>query len=269
MVDLAAYSLPLFAALTLAVQFAALWIGNRIGCWQAARNPVVTSTPHERVGIVVGGLLALLGFTLGLMISLAETRFEQRSRTALDEANAIGTAWLRAHAVAHPRGAEVAHLLEDYARIRLAWVEAPRDGNALAESTAATDRAQAVLWGHAMALARERTDPVAQGLLASLNSVFDLASAQRWAFIGQIPSQLPWLLLALTVVGVGGIGFQWGLMGQWHPVVATLLLGAWSACLMLIADLANPRIGWVRVDVAPYLWTLESFRNGVPIPALR
>lgn len=214
----------------------------------------------------MGGLLGLLGFTLGLMISIAEAPFEERRRTALDEANAIGTAWLRAAAIGTPRGTAIAGLLEDYTRTRMAWLQASGASEPLAAATAATERAQALIWGHAAALARERTDPVMQGLLAALTQVFDLAATQRWAFTGQIPAQLPWLLLGLTLVSVAGIGYQWGLRERWHPVAAVMLLGAWSGCLMLIADLANPRIGWVRVDPSPYTWVLEGFREGLVVP---
>jgi hypothetical protein len=77
---------------------------------------------------------------------------------------------------------------------------------------------------------------------------------------------LPVLLLGLTIVSVGAIGYQWGLRGRWHPVVGALLLLAWSGCLTMIVDLANPRLGPTRVDVAPYEWTREGFAGGVPIP---
>jgi hypothetical protein len=122
------------------------------------------------------------------------------------------------------------------------------------------------MWGHAAAITRERPDPVVAGLQAALNETFDLATSQRWAFLGQIPNELPWLLLGLTFASMGGIGYQWGLKGRWHPMAATLLLMAWSGCLVLVADLSHPRVGWVRVDPAAYLWTIQGMQGGVPIP---
>jgi hypothetical protein len=104
-------------------------------------------------------------------------------------------------------------------------------------------------------------------LLASLNEVFDRTTEQRWAFRTQTPPELPVLLLGLTIVSVGAIGYQWGLRRRWHPVVGALLLVAWSGCLMMIVDLANPRLGAARVDIAPYEWTRQGFSGGVPIPA--
>jgi hypothetical protein len=267
LMDIASASLVLFAGLMLAVQFLALWAGARIGTRQARRIDAGDADTVEGIGVVVGGLLGLLAFTLSISIGLADKRYDDRRRAALDEANAIGTAWLRAQAVGHPRGAEVARLLEGYTADRIAWIKADRNSPELAASIEATGRAQALIWGHAAAIAQERTDPVVVSLLASLNEVFDRTTEQRWAFRTQTPPELPALLLGLTIVSVGAIGYQWGLRRRWHPVVGALLLVAWSGCLTMIVDLANPRLGPTRVDVAPYEWTQEGFAGGSPIPA--
>lgn len=264
--DIAEAGLLLFGAVMLALQFAALAIGNWVGRRRALQIGAGQNDQIEGVGLVVGGLLGLLAFTLSISIGIADKRYDDRRRAALDEANAIGTAWLRAEAIGHPRGGEIARLLEGYTEVRIAWLQAPRGSQVLRDSTAETARLQTLIWGHAAAIARERPDAVAASLMASLNETFDLATTQRWAFRSQMPPELPWLLLALTMVSVGGIGFQWGLKGRWHPVVVTLLLAAWSACLVLVVDLASPRIGATRADTAAHEWTLQGFRGGVPIP---
>ncbi|WP_237215525.1 bestrophin-like domain [Falsiroseomonas oryziterrae] len=266
LIELAAFSLLAFGLVMVALQFGALWVGHRLGQRHARRVSAGEQDPVEGVSVVVGALLGLLAFTMGLTITIAASRFEDRRRAALDEANAIGTAWLRAEAIGHPRGAEIGRLLERYTEVRIAWISAPRDSAALDRAAAETGRLQTLIWGHAAAIVRERPDPVAAGLQASLNDAFDMATTQRWAFSGQMPVELPWLLFGLTLVSVGGIGYQWGIKRRWHPAIAVLLLAAWGGCLMLIADLSNPRIGWVRVDAGPYLWTQQGFRGGVPIP---
>jgi len=262
LVDVAAYNLLIFAVVMIGLQFVALWAGESLG----RRQAVPEKDGHDGVDVVVGALLGLLAFALGLSISIAASRYEDRRHAALDEANAIGTAWLRAEAIGHPRGEAIARELERYLDVRVAWVTAPRNSAVLDRATSETNRMQTLIWGHAAAIVRERTDPVAAALQASLNDTFDMSTTQRWAFAGQMPVELPWLLVCLTLVSVGGIGYQWGLRKRWHPITAILLLSAWSACLMLIVDLANPRIGWVRVDPSPYLWTAQGFHGGVPIP---
>ena len=265
LIEIGAISLLLLGAICVLAQYAALWIGAWFGARSRSRLSGNTDAT-EGVGIIVGSLLGLLAFALGLTISIAESRFEERRRVAVDEANAIGTAWLRAHAVGGEHGEAVARELETYTRRRIEWLEAPRNHASGREARVAAEAAQAVVWGHAVVLAQQRPDPIVAQMMASLNEVIDLAATQRWAFRGQIPPQLPLLLLALTVAGVAGIGVQWGLKGLWHPWVALLLLSGWSACLVLIVDFASPRLGDIRVDIAPYVWTLDSFAGGIRLP---
>jgi hypothetical protein len=264
LVDAITGSLPVMGVLILAVQLGALWVGWRIGRHRRRHLSPTDDDPLEGVGVVVGALLGLLAFTMGVTISIAEARYEDRRRTALEEANAIGTAWLRAQAVGDPRGGAVADLLKGYTETRIAWLRAGHDDAALGEATRATERAQAAIWALAAAIGRERPDPVTATLLTSLNETFDLATRQRWAFGGRLPRELPWMLVALTVLSVGGIAYQWGLRDRWHPVLAMLLLSAWTGSLLLIADLSHPRIGLVRVNAAPLEWVMEGMRAGLP-----
>jgi hypothetical protein len=89
--------------------------------------------PGEAAGIghVVTGMLALLAFSPGLALSMAQSRSDTRRAAALHEANAIGTAWLRAHAIGHERGPAIARLLEDYIRLRIECVRAGPDQTGL------------------------------------------------------------------------------------------------------------------------------------------
>jgi hypothetical protein len=260
LIEFAASSLLAAGVAMLLLQGGALWVAAWFGRRHARRIAGSEEAAAEGVGVVVGALLGLLGFALAVTIGIAENRFDDRRRAALDEANAISTAWLRADAMAHPEAKEIARLLRDYTAIRLEWAEAGHDSAAIARANAETSAMQRRVWHAARAVMQDRPDPITALLVAALNEAFDLATTQRWAYRGQMPSELPWLLFALTIVSVGAIGYQWGLRRLWHPWLALLLFGAWSACLVLIVDLASPRVGLVRVDVAPYRWTLEGMR---------
>jgi hypothetical protein len=111
--DLAHWNLAAFALLLFAMQFIAQEFGHWIGRRQLAR---VEGTV-EGVGIIVGGMLGLLAFVLALTLSFANGRFAERRAGSLEEANAIGTAWLRAEAIQDPRGKEIAQLLEEYTKL--------------------------------------------------------------------------------------------------------------------------------------------------------
>jgi hypothetical protein len=257
-----------FAAMHLAAQAIAYELGHWIGRRRAAGRPVQDEI--EAVGFVMGGLLTLLGFTLALTISFAQTRFEEQRLATLTEANAIGTAWLRAQALGHPRGAEIARELENYILLRRDYIMAPPDPVELRRLIDATSAAQTRLWSQLTAITAERTDPVAATLVTSLNEVFDAATADRFAFVTRLPRELASLLLALSVLTIAIVGYQFGLRGPPRRLMAFLLFATWTGALTLVADLSAPRIGDRRANPAVYDWTAQGFAGGIPpAPPLR
>src|SRR5262249_47910905 len=104
LVALAEWSFLAFGLLLLLVQLAFHEVGYRLG----VRNREGVSAQTESVSGVVGGILGLLAFVLALTLSFASTRYSDARQGTLSEANAIGTAWLRAGAIGLPRGDEVA-----------------------------------------------------------------------------------------------------------------------------------------------------------------
>jgi hypothetical protein len=92
---IAAWSLLAFGALLFIVQL----VAHEIGFWIGRRRAARSNLPSDGVGVLVGGVLALLAFVLALTLSFASARFDERREGTLAEANAIGTAWLRAKAI--------------------------------------------------------------------------------------------------------------------------------------------------------------------------
>lgn len=67
--------------------------GYRLGKYRRSRSEEEKEAP---VGAMVGATLGLLAFLLAFTFGLAATRFDTRRQVLLDEANAIGTTYLRA-----------------------------------------------------------------------------------------------------------------------------------------------------------------------------
>ncbi len=262
--DLAAIGVPAFAAVVFLLLALSAEIGLRLGLRHGRRD----NAPREGVGLVVGGMLGLLAFLLALTLSNSSARFQDRREGAVAEANAIGTAWLRAQAIGGPRGNEIARLLEDYTRLRMEFIGAGNDRRVIEGINDRTSAMQTVMWGHAAAIVRERPDAVAASLMASLNDTFDLATSERFAFALGVPPILFWLLMGMSVISTGGMGYQLGLRGQQPRVLAVLLIAMWAGIITLILDLGAPRLGDIRVGTTVYEWTLKSFQGGVPIPPL-
>lgn len=263
--DIAAASWIGFTLLLLVAQV----VAREFGHWLGRRRGEAGKTEQEGVGLLVGGMLGVLGFVLALTLSFATTRFSERRAGTLAEANAIGTAWLRAEAVGHPRSVEIARLLQDYTRQRIAYLEAPREPAAVQPITERTNALQTEIWGHLAALVRERQDPATVALMTALNETFDMTTAERFALESRLPAQLIWLLLVMALITMAALGYQLGLRGA-GPLrgPSILLIVMWTVIIMTILDLAAPRLGSVRTSTAPLTWTLEGMQARVAIPAL-
>jgi hypothetical protein len=253
-----AFGLLLWAAQMLAHE-AGYWFGSR----RRARGGEVHA---EGVGVVVGGMLGLLAFVLALTLSFANSRFSERVQGTLAEANAIGTAWLRAEAIGHIRGPEIARLLEEYTRVRKEFVSEGRDQTAIDELNRRTNALQSKIWGHMAAIARDQPNPVSTSLMAALNDAFDQAMVERFAYYLRLPSPIFWLLLGMTLLGMAALGYQLGLTGRKVHLLVAFLSIMWTVVIVDILDLASPRIGAFRAGAAAYDWTLQGFKGGLQIP---
>lgn len=264
LVSIATWSVTAFGLLLLIVQMLVHEVGYRFGRSQMAR----AEKQAEGVGLVVGGMLALMAFVLALTLSFASARFSERRAGTLVEANAIGTAWLRAEAIDHPRGKEISRLLADYVKVRKAFVEAGPEPRLLEELNDRTNALQSQIWGHVAGIVKDQQNPISSGLQASLNETFDMTMAERFAYESRLPPQIFWLLITMTLLSVGAIGYQLGLKGRPVRPIILILTVVWTVVIVDILDLAAARIGSFRASSIAYDWTSQGFSGGISIPPL-
>src|SRR5271155_4076332 len=133
-----AFALFVFALLALVGE-----VGFQIGRARG-RAAMPPDTQTAGVSTLTTGMLGFVAFTLAVTIGIAQDRFEARRHATLDEANTIGTAWLRT-GLAGPSGKPIAGLIEEYARGRLAYLIATSP-EAAAVALAQTNALQNVIW---------------------------------------------------------------------------------------------------------------------------
>jgi hypothetical protein len=179
---------------------------------------------------------------------------------------------LRAKAIGQPRGDEIARLLEQYTKLRIAFVQAEHNPAELDKLNGQTNALQSTIWGHLSAIIRDQPNPATASLMASLNDVFDMSTAERFAFDQPLPTPVFWLLIGLTVLGMGVLGYQWALQERRVRMLVAVLALAWTAVIVVILDLAAPRVGNLRTSVTAYEWTIQGFQGGpitIPPPPTR
>lgn len=249
-----------------ALLLVAFFLAHEVGTWIARRGAGRDGKTPEGVTVIVGGLLALLAFVLALTLSYANARFSERRAGALAEVNAISTAWSIAEVIGHPRGKEIARLLEEYTQVRQQFVEAARDKAKIAELNKTTNALQSKMTGHLAAIVQEQPNPVSAALMTSLNESFDAATSERFAYDLGLPPQIFWLLISLSLLAAAALGYQMGFARERPRLLAAVLMLGWTIVMVDILDLASPRIGSFRTNSDAYRWTLQGFQGGVQIP---
>jgi len=221
---------------------AAVEVGFRIGRWSGQRSEHEQETP---VGAIVGAVLGLVAFLLAFTFGMAASRYDTRRELILDEANAIGTTYLRAGMVPDPHRTAIRDLLRRYVDLRLDAVEPDKRVAALAQS----EEVQSQLWAQAVVVAEKNPTPITGLFVQSLNDVIDLhAKRITLGMRNRIPFTI-WMALYLAAgLASIGVGYQAGLSGK-NRTLATLVLAiAFSLTLWLVADLDRPQEGLLKVS---------------------
>jgi hypothetical protein len=250
-------SVLLLGLAVLALLYLANEAGFLIGLWRSRHRPA-----HERdlagISTITAGMLGLLAFTLGLTINIAQSRFETRRNLVVQEANAISTAWQRSKLIVGDEGPPITALLEDFAKVELAYVSAD-SFDVEPQLIARGNELETQILQAARTVARRDPSWMTASLITALLDMFNVALSERFAFDSRVPTDLSWMLMGGSLLAIGAMGYHLGASGSRQIVLTSLLLVMWAGGMVLIADLNRPRVGVIRVDPSPLRWTIEGF----------
>lgn len=237
-------ALPLWALFIfiLLVVLLSVEFGYRLGKYKRSRHEEEKEAP---LGTMVAAELGLLAFVLAFTFGLAAARFDTRRQVLLDEANAIGTTYLRAGMLPE-RGEEIRRLLRDYVATRL---EAVQPGK-LSEGMRRSEDIQQQAWTQADAVAEKNPDSMIVGLFVeSLNQMIDLHATRLQAALGsRIPGAIWLSLFVVAALSFATMGYHTGLSGTRRSLAIFALAVTFCVVIQLIADLDRPTEGVLRVS---------------------
>jgi hypothetical protein len=215
--------------------------GYRLGRLRASRAHE-TETP---VGEMVASTLGLLAFILGFTFGLAASRFDTKRQLLVDEANAIGTTYLRADMLPE-RGDEIRALLREYVDVRIDAITPSK----LAEGIRRSEDLQNRLWKLTVPIAVKNPDSVIVGLFVqSLNEVIDLHTKRLTAAVrNRIPFAIWAALYGIAVFSFAAMGYHSGLTGTARSLAILPVAFTFSVVIVLIADLDRSQEGVLRVS---------------------
>lgn len=232
-------------------------VGWRIGNERRRRTAVEKKAP---VSAVVGSSLGLLAFLLAFTFSMAASRYDNRKQFVLQEANAIGTTYLRADFISDQMRDETRRLLREYTALRAGGVASIMTLQGMAQSAALQDKLWAIATNEA-----DNDDSISTSLfIQSLNEMIDLDASEVAANRNRIPDSI-WIMLGvLTIFSMTALGFEFGLTGTRSWVAIILLALAFTTVITLLADLDRPHAGLLQVSQQPLIDLLNKI--GTPIP---
>ena len=100
-----------YPALVFVISFVVLAISARLGVLFSQRRRIPEGDVREDFGVIQAATLTLLGLIIGFTFSMALNRYDQRKNYEEEEANAIGTEFVRASLLPAEASANVRALL--------------------------------------------------------------------------------------------------------------------------------------------------------------
>jgi hypothetical protein len=199
------------------------------------------------VGGIAAAALGLLGLLLGFTLSMAISRYDARRAVIVDEANAIGTLWLRAGLLDGPLESELRSALRDYTDAR---VDLGRVGSDLGRLRAARERSgklQGTVWSVVERAAQPGASPaVVSTLVASANEVIDLDELRMSSLENYVPAPVILLLVGVASVALAFFGWSFGAAERRSTTSMVALAVLLTAVLTVIMDLNRPHRGMIR-----------------------
>ena len=202
---------------------------------------------REPLAVLQAALLGVVGLILAFGLALAVGRYEARRAAVVEEANAIGTTYLRAQTLPEPVRSRSLDLLVSYTRSALRVSDQVPGSAAARDAAISEERIERQLWGLAgQALDEAPTASAPRLYVESLNEVFDAETARVAALSNRVPTAVLVLEILGSAIALGLLAAYLAIAGR--GVIAVLLASALVAFLLLVtADLDRPTRGMIRV----------------------
>ncbi|MBL8047218.1 MAG: hypothetical protein JNJ45_00920 [Chthonomonas sp.] len=208
---------------------------------------------------VLGAMLGLMALLLGFTFALAAGRFEARQKLVVREANAIGTALLRAEMLPSPLNERARTDLESYIMVCSRFGRSHNAADAK-DMEAEFVRLQRSLWKTVVAAEKLRPEPVPTGqFVSAMNDLIDLHGERVANRRNRVPTTIYILLFFSAGLGHVLLGLSSGIHGRRLGLSTILTAVLVSGVVYTILDLDRPLSGLLVNDQSP----IEDLRKGL------
>jgi hypothetical protein len=215
--------------------------------YQLAMHSGIQENAHrkEQMLAIRDGLFVLLSFLLGFTLALAAPRYNDRRSLLIDEADAIGTTYLRAGTLPSQYREQVQQLLRQYVDARL---ELDNAGLERSRMTQAVDRSKEIqerLWQGVIEITKNDRSSVTGMYMSSLNQMIDLHEKRISGLENRIPRAVWYLIFSVAIIAALTRGLTIGRRFWLTLILVPLTI---AIIVALVADLDTPSSGLIRLD---------------------
>jgi hypothetical protein len=242
------------------VTFVLLWIASWIGRLIRSSRPELPESIRSDYGTIVGATLTLLGLLIGFTFSMATTRYDLRKSLEEEEANAIGTEYVRVDFFPAEVATRVQALLREYTGLRIRFY-GTRDRAELMKVNDATTSLQNQMWAVVAGAAKLQPTPLSALASSGMNDVLNSEGYVQAAWWNRIPLAA-WTLMFLIAL-LCNVLLGYGAHSK-EPILSVILPLAVALSFFLVADIDSPRSGVIRVQSQNLSALAQSLKAPLP-----
>lgn len=238
-------------AILLAAMVVLTEVGRRAGLRRIAEDG---AGARSGFGAIDAAIFSLLGLMIAFTFSGAASRFDARRQLAIQEYNAIGTAWLRISVLPAAAQEGMRERFREYVNARLRVAAAAPYLESVMDELARCGDLQTIIWNQSVAACAESPSPLGTMLvLPALNQMFDIAAARTATAQIHPPLVVFATLFALALASALHGGYSMAGSGRRSWLHTIGFAAAVSIAVFLIIELEYPRMGLIRMDAMDIL----------------
>lgn len=224
-------------------------MGRRLGADRIAHHPEGLS---KGTGAAEAAMFALLGLMLAFSFSGAASRFEVRRDLIVQEANAVGTAYLRLDLLPEQAQPRLRDLFRRYLDARVVAHRSAHDMAFAFRKLAEAEALQGEIWAAAVAGCK-RVDAMPQAtilLLPAINEMIDITATRTMARQNHPPVVVFVLLGLLELICALLVGYATSANRDRTWLHTSLFAAMLAATFYIIVDLEFPRLGLINIEAS-------------------
>jgi hypothetical protein len=212
-------------------------------------------------GALQAALLGLVALLLAFGLSLALSRYEDRRSSLVNEANAIGTTWLRAQMLPEPIRSESLPLLVQYTESAIDVNDYQPGSEEELAAVTREDELQRDLWALAgQALAAQPVASAPRLYVETLNHMIDMQTVRVAILNNRVPTAVLLLEIFGAALAVALLTAYLVISGR-GAITVSMAAVLVVLVLFVIADLDRPTRGEIQVPDTVLVDQLESMRE--------